>query len=229
MAMADDIAGGLGGGTSTSFNPIYALLGSIGGSTLGSLFSSLFGGGKNPADSAMPYLQQVPGTITPYYQPYIDTGLGAMNQYYNNASTWATPQGAANNYNTIAAGYTASPYSQYQTDQMQQAAAQSAAASGQAGTPAQQAAVANQINGINSRDEQEYINSILRTQQQGQQGLGDLTHQGYDASSSLAQQLARNLGMEGSLAYMGTANKDQSMNGLFSSLGGIGGMLAGLF
>lgn len=208
-----------------AFNPMYALFGDMAGSALGGLFGSMSSG--NPADAAMPYLQQVPGTITPYYQPYINTGLASMDQYYNNASTWATPQGAANNYNTIAGTYESSPYTQYQTDQMEQAYSQSAAQSGQAGTPSQQAAVASQTNAINSKAEQDYINAILGTEMQGQQGLGMLTNQGYQASDTLAQSLARNLGLEGSLAYSGAANKAAANNDMFSSIGGLLGMGAG--
>ena len=196
-----------------------------------SMWNSLFGSASwsNPANAGMPYLQQIPGTISPYYQPYIDTGLNSMNQYYQNASQWATPQGASQNYNDIAAGYTTSPYAQYQTDQMEQAAAQSAAASGQAGTPAQQAAVENQANQISSRDEQAYINSILGIENQGQQGLGALTGLGYNASNTLAEMLAKNLGAEAGMSYAGAANQNihnaQQANqeaNMWSSLIGMG-------
>ena len=194
-----------------------------------SFWNNMFGTGsswQNPAGAAMPYLEQIPGTISPYYQPYIDTGLNAMNQYYGNASQWATPQGASQNYNDIAAGYSTSPYAQYQTDQMEQAAAQSAAASGQAGTPAQQAAVENQANQISSRDEQAYINSILGTEMQGQQGLGKLTGMGYNASDTLAQMLAKNLGAEAGLQYAGQTGQNlhnAQQGNMWATLLGLGG------
>ncbi len=179
---------------------------------MSSIFNDIFGTGSswsNPANAAMPYLQQIPGTISPYYQPYINTGQNSMNQYYNNSSQWATPQGASNDYNTIAAGYTTSPYAQYQDQNMINADEQFAAASGQAGTPAQQAALADQINGINSKDEQAYINSILGIQTEGEHGLQDLTHLGYNASNTLAGMLSKNLSAEGALAYTGQANQNK--------------------
>ena len=195
---------------------------------MASIFDYMFGTGgtwQNPADAAMPYLQQIPGVIQPYYQPYIDTGLNSMNQYYNNASMWATPQGAQNNYDAIAAGYTSSPYTQYQTDQMTQAMGQSAAASGQAGTPAQQAALAQQVNNINSAAEQNYINTILRQQQMAQSNLGDLTHLGYNSSDTLASALSRNLSAESALAYAGAANQNRhnmQQGNMWSSIFGMG-------
>ncbi len=55
------------------------------------------GGGKsydNPADSAMPYLQEIPETVTPYYQPYIEQGLQSgqiLGEQYGQMAT--NPQG----------------------------------------------------------------------------------------------------------------------------------------
>lgn len=174
------------------------------------LLNSLFNPPKytNPASAAMPYLNSIQGTVQPLYQPYMDTGKNSMNQYYNNASAWATPQGAMNNYDTISAGYEQSPYAQYQNQQMQQAEGQVAAASGQAGTPSQQLAVANMTNQINSRDMNNYINSILGIQQQGQAGLGDLTHLGASETNAYISDLIQQIMAQAGMSYMGQMNQN---------------------
>jgi hypothetical protein len=212
-----------------AFNPLYSLFGSLFGSTLGGLFGS-GGDWSNPADAAMPYLNKIQGTIQPLYQPYMDTGLKSMDQYYNNASSWATPEGAQKNYNTIAGGYQESPYAQYQNQNMQQKEAQTAAASGTAGTPAQQLAVANQTNQINSKDMNNYINSILGIQQQGQSGLGDLTHLGASETNNYIQDLFKTLMAQASVSYAGQANQNKynsAQGDFWSSLGGLAGSTAG--
>jgi len=49
-----------------------------------SWFSNMFGG-KNPADSAMPYLNQIPGQTQKYQQPWLQAGQnqlpGLQDQY----------------------------------------------------------------------------------------------------------------------------------------------------
>lgn len=211
-----------------SFNPLYSLFGSLFGNTLGGLFGS--GSWSNPADAAMPYLNKIQGTIQPLYQPYMDTGQKSMDQYYNNASSWATPEGAMNNYNTISGGYEQSPYAQYQNQQMQQATGQAAAASGMAGTPSQQLAVANQTNQINSKDMNNYINSVLGIQQQGQSGLGDLTHLGASETNNYISDLVKTLMAQAGLSYAGQANQNKynsASSDIWSSLGGLAGATAG--
>ena len=42
-----------------------------------SWLSDFFKGGKNPADSAMPFLNQIPGMEKQYYDPFINYGKGS--------------------------------------------------------------------------------------------------------------------------------------------------------
>ncbi len=44
-----------------------------------SWLSDFFSGGKNPADAAMPYLNQIPGMEKQYYDPFINRGNEAAN------------------------------------------------------------------------------------------------------------------------------------------------------
>jgi hypothetical protein len=192
-----------GGGGGGSYNPIYGLLGSMLGGGLG----GLFGGGsyKNPASAAMPYLNQVPGMLDQYYDPYINTGLGAMNQYYGQMQNLGTPQGAMDIYNQFGAGYTQSPGYQYNVDQATKAANQVGAASGMAGTPSEQLALANQISGMAAQDYDNYMKMNMGLYNTGLSGLGGLSQQGYGASTGKSDALQRNMMTQAGLQYMGQA------------------------
>jgi hypothetical protein len=84
-----------GASTGSAFGPWGAVIGGVGGGIIGGLSSKdkggSGGGGGNPADAGMPYLDKISGTVSPYYQPYIQggqTGLDAlinklMPQYQN--------------------------------------------------------------------------------------------------------------------------------------------------
>lgn len=173
-----------------------------------SIFDALFGSAayKNPAESAMPYLQQIPGTITPYYQPYVDTGTQAMQDFYKQISQMsASPQ---DYYNQLAAGYTQSPGYQYSVDQATKAANQNAAAGGMFGTPAEQEAIAQQTAGLASQDFNNYMNQILGIGQTGLKGEEYLTGVGYKSSSELASDLAKNLMSQAGLEYKGAQGEN---------------------
>ena len=174
----------------------------------GDIMNMLYPNYTNPANAGMPYLNSMGNKADTAYSPYMNTGTNALNQYYNNASAWSTPQGAMNNYNTIAAGYTQSPWTQYQNQNALDYSNQAAAASGMAGTPSEQAAVANQVYGITSQGENQYMNDVMRTQQQGQQGLGDVSQMGLQATNQDINDWMKQYGAQAMMAYMGQMNQN---------------------
>ena len=173
-------------------------------------FSWLTGGSSwsNPASAAMPYLQKIPSTITPYYQPYIDTGLQAMNQYFEQVSKLATPGGASDIYNQLGAGYSTSPGAQNAINTSTQQANQVAASSGMFGTPSEQAAVAGKTQAISYDDFNKYMSQMMGLYDTGLQGEKGLTELGYKSSSELASDLAKNLMSEAGLEFAGTQSKN---------------------
>jgi len=161
----------------------------------------------NPADSAMPYLQEIPGTVSPYYNPYINLGKGAARVsapiYYNMATN---PQGY---YNDIMSGY--QPSDQYQYNQQQLMGQQQAAAAsgGFTGTSYDQMQQAQGTQGLLSQDEQQYYNNVTGAQNRGLNAGMDYFNTGYNASNTLANMLGQNLAAEAGLSYQGTAFEDQ--------------------
>lgn len=161
---------------------------------------------QDPSASAMPYLNQIPGTVTPYYQPYIDYGMQAgdiMAQQYGQMAM--NPQ---DYYNQIMSGYTESPGAQYQQQQMQQQMAGNAAAGGFTGTEYDQQRQAEALSGILGQDQQRYYQDVTGAQQYGLGGEQHMFDTGYGASSSLADALASNLAAQAGLAYQSTAGEN---------------------
>lgn len=169
-----------------------------------------FGGGPdydNPADSAMPYLDQVPGTVSPYYQPYINWGMQAGNTLAPLYSGLATnPQ---NNYNDIMGGYTESPAYQYNYDQAMKQQQNAAASGGFTGTSYDQQRQAETTTGLLAQDQQQYYNNVWDEQKYGMQGEQGLFDTGYNASNTLANMLGQNLAAQAGLAYQGSAFENQ--------------------
>ena len=170
---------------------------------MGFLFGKSY---QDPSAAAQPYLNQIPATITPYYQPYIDTGQqagGVLSDQYGRMST--DPMGY---YNEIMGGYTESPGAQYQQEQMQKQMSANAAAGGFTGTEYDQQRQAEALSGILSQDQQRYYQDVTGAQQYGLGGEQSLYNTGYGASSSLANALGSNLAAQAGLAYQGVAGEN---------------------
>jgi hypothetical protein len=186
---------------------------------------------QNPADSAMPYLDEVPGTVTPYYQPYRQLGLASgaaiAPQYYKMATN---PQGY---YNQTMNGYTESPQYQYNYDKNMGIMQGDAAAGGYTGTAYDQRNQAEMNQGLMAQDQQQYYQNVNRAQQYGLEGGQQFYNTGYQASNTLATMLAQNLAAQAGLAYKGTswdnAMKAQHRNNINSTIGSAtGGFMYGM-
>lgn len=210
-----------------TYNSIYGTLGSLFGGALGGLLGP---GYSNPANAAMPYLNQIAPTAQANYNPYIQTGQNAMNQLYGQYSNLGTPQGAINTMNQFSNAYQPSAYNQYQTQNIDENNAQIAAASGQAGSPSEQVAVADQVNGITSADENQWLAMTMGLYNQGLQGLGGLNQEGFQANNYMTDDQIKALMAQSGLSYAGQANQNKynaQQNDMWSSLLGTAGSLAG--
>jgi hypothetical protein len=180
----------------------------------------LFGGGSNPADAAQPYLNQIPSTITPYYQPYIDAGqqalptlMGQYNQLISNPAALMNQMGSS---------FSASPGYQYNVTQATNAANQAAAAGGMVGSPMEQQQLSTTVSGLANQDYYNYLNHVLGLYGQGMSGMSGINTMGYGASDELAKSLANALMSQANLAYSGQAAQNQAQGGMVGGLIGMG-------
>jgi len=179
------------------------------------------GGGEDPSAAASKYLNQIPGTIKPYYQPYINAGQGAMGDLQTQYKQLLSDPTAI--MNMIGGKFQASPGYQYNVGQATNAANQAAAAGGMAGSPAEQAALASRISGMASQDYNNYMNQGLGLYGQGLGVAGNINQMGYGASNELAQSLMSALMSQSQNAYAGANTKNQQSGGMFGGLGGLFG------
>lgn len=181
-----------------------------------SMLSSVIGGGKNPADAAMPYYEQIPDILKEYLQPYVDTGMQSMGILADQYGNLVSDPNAM--YNQIMGGYDTSASYQAQKKEMTGEASNTAAAGGFTGTTTDIYNQESIINDLMSQDMQKYYQNVLGMYDTGLQGEQNLFNTGYNASGELSSGLANNLSTEGSLAFQGQAQKNANQMGLINSL-----------
>lgn len=185
------------------------------------LTNSLF---PNPADSAMPYYNQIAPTITPYYQPYINAGQSALPQVQSQYERMMYDPNEI--ISSIGSGYQQSPGYQWSYDQAMKGANNAAAAGGMLGTPQSQQQSAELATNLANQDFYNYLNHALGLYGQGVQGEQGINEMGFKASDTLAENLARALMSQGRLQYAGQAMSNKNTADL---LGGATSMIKGLF
>lgn len=206
---------------------LKAGFGGAGGGILGGLLGSLFGNNKDPYKEAQKSLSQIPGTISPYYQPYIGAGnqaLGTSQKQYQNLLN-----NPGDIYNQLGSGYHESPGFHFALSQALNGIDNAAAAGGMTGTPGHQQQAGQLAENLANQDYQSYLQQVLGLYGTGLQGEQGLANQGLGASNELAQSLANNLIGQGQLGFNQAEYGNQRNSNLFGGLGTIGGLLAGLF
>jgi hypothetical protein len=206
----------------------------------------------NPADGAMPYLNQIGGMLPQYFQPWMNAGkqalpqlqqqygslLGQGSQLQNEYGQMASdPTGVMNRMGST---FQQSPGYQFQANQAMGAANRAASAGGMIGTPAEQQSIASTVGGLANQDYYNYLNHGMSMMGQGLQGASNLygmglqgeqqlAGMGYDASKSLGEDLSSALMSQAQLAYSGQSDVNQGRFGMLGSvMGAGGGLLAGL-
>jgi hypothetical protein len=185
----------------------------------------LGGSGKNPADAAMPYYNQIQSMGREQYNPYIQQGQQAGNASQGTYSQMAQDPMAF--YNEIVGGYTPSKGYQYRADQARKTSRGAAASGGFAGTDRHRADETALIDSILSQGQNEYVNNILGIQGAGLQGQELGANRGFLANNALTDLLGGSLDAQGQLAYKGQANKNASKQELWKLLGQLGGAAVG--
>lgn len=180
---------------------------------------------QNPADSGMPYLNQISQQLPSYFQPYMNAGANALPQLQQQYGQLLNNPGAV--MNKIGAGFQQSPGYQFQTQQALGAANRAAAAGGMLGTPAEQQNIAGVTNQLANQDYYNYLNHGIGMYGMGLNGMNDMAHMGYGASANLGEDLSNTLMSQANLAYAGQANQNQSQQGGWGDIAGLlGGALS---
>ena len=170
----------------------------------------------NPARGATDYLSQIQPQVTPYFQPYIDAGQQALPQWAQQTQQLTTSPGEMQNQ--FGQAFQASPGYQYNVNQATDAAKSMAAASGQAGSPAVQQALAEQISGMAAQDYNNWMNNTLGLYNQGYGGLQNQSQMGLTAGSNLSNILSQALNAQAQADFAGAQQQSQNAGGLLGGL-----------
>ncbi len=184
------------------------------------LFSFLGGKQSNPANAAMPYLNQIPQFGRDAYNPYIQQGqqAGKVAQGQYDQMT----QDPSAFINAIMGKYQESPGYQYQQQQGSRALANTAASGGYRGGQFEQQQQGELMQSLLGGDMQQWLQNNLGVHSQGLQGQQHMSDVGYNASGNLADYLGSALGQQGSLAFQGQASKNANRSNFINSLLGAG-------
>lgn len=162
---------------------------------------------KNPAEAAMPYLNQIPGVGQKYHDPFIQSGQqaqGITQPIYQNLAQ--NPQAFLD---ALMRGYSPSEGYKYKENVLGRAMQNTAAQGGYAGTPYSQMEQGSLIRGLLGEDQQQYLQNVLGLQGQGLSGLEGMIGRGYQSSGGLADYIGNVLGSQAGLAFQGQAGLNQ--------------------
>jgi len=198
------------------------------------IFSMLNAGNKaankfinpaNPAKRAMPYLDQVPGQVNPYYQPYIDQGQEASQETCDIYSQMS--QDPASFMNKVMAGYSPSEGFNYQKNELTKALGHTAAAGGYRGNQQDLKQQGELLNALMSKDRYDWFDRAMELQGRGLGGRQQQANMGYGASTGYGDILGNLQNAKAGLQFQGGQAKNQQRSDLLKSLISLGGMAAG--
>lgn len=184
-----------------------------------SILSGLFGGGKkdSPMRAANQYLNQIPGIAHQGYDPYVNAGLdasGRTKQHYENMMD--DPTGLINK---IMEQYQTSQGYGFAKDQLLKEAGNTAAAGGIAGTPLDQLNQGELVQGLLSKDMQQFLMNALGRYDLGLAGEEGIAGRGFDASGRLTDALGGNLTQQAGLAFNDAQQKNKNKSDMWSMFG----------
>lgn len=192
------------------------------GAMSGAGIGQLLAGYTNPASKAMPYLNQIQNQISPYLNPYMQAGQGAINNLQGQYGNLLNNPGGF--VNSVGQQFKQSPGYQFQVDQATSAANRAAAAGGYLGSPQEQVGVAGTVNNLANQDYYNWLNKSLGAYGQGLQGEQGLGQLGFGSAEDMSNAIAQALAAQAQLAYAGQADKNETKGGEWGEvLGGLGG------
>ncbi len=176
--------------------------------------------GENPANKAMPFLQQIPGQVQPFYQPYINEGRRASEESQGIYSGMSNDP--ADFINRLMESYSPSRGFEFKRDQALQAARNASAAGGGLGTRYDQMRQAEIANALAGQDMYDWLDRTLGVQQAGLHGQELGAERGYNASTGYGDILGNSLASQATLGYQGSVEKNRMRNEFLKLLTSMG-------
>ena len=196
-----------------------------GAAGIGGGLYNIFGKGPNLSGEANKYLSQIPGTMQPYYQPYMTAGQNALGQLTGQFNQLTGSTGDI--YNKLAGGYQQSPGYQSAMQEAMRAVGNQAAAAGLAGSPAAQVSAAEYGGKLAQQDFGDYMTRMMGLYNTGLQGLSGINQMGFNANTDYGNMLGNILGQQAQYGVLDKSMRNQQRGqGIGQLFGGLG-MLAG--
>ncbi len=206
--------------------------------------SDLFGGGgkkSNPANAAMPYLNQIPGMLTNqfnqqkgYLDPFIQRGNSAYDTFNPIYTNMAKDPAAF--LESLMQNYEPSRGFGLKKDAMLKAAGNTAAPGGMRGSLQDIDQEAKLTDSLLGDDMQQWLQNVLGIQGTGLSGESHLYDTGFDAtrglvdaSRGLGDNLSNVLGTQAQLAFQGQREKNQRNSDTMSGIGKLAGGAIGAY
>lgn len=168
--------------------------------------------------SPMSYLQQIPGQIKPYYDPYINAGTSAIPVLQDQYTQLITNPGDV--FNTMGQSFQQSPGFDFAMQQALQGSNQAAAAGGMAGSPQHEQQNQQLATNLAYQDYYNYMNDVLGLYGEGLHGEQGMMHQGLNATDAFTQQMAQALAAQAALQYQNNASKKMAQSSIFGDVAG---------
>ena len=178
-------------------------------------------------DSANQYLNQIPGVAHQGYDPYVNAGMDAGNQTKGQYEKLINDP--ADFINQLMKQYQTSEGYNFQKDLLTKELGNTAAMGGIAGTPLDQMNQAEGVQGLLSKDMQQFLTNVLGQYDKGLAGEEGIATRGYDASGKLTDALGGALNQQGGLAFNDAQQKNKNKNDMWSVFGKALGAGAGSF
>lgn len=194
--------------------------------TAGKGLYDMFGHHKNPADGAINELDQIPGKVKPYYDPYMTAGKDSLDKLKGEYDTLTSNPGGK--YNDLVSGYKQSPGYANTLREALGASDAGAARGGSLGSAMHQQNNAEVAGNVADKDFENYVKNVLGLYGTGITGNEGIEKQGYDASTGYGNLVGNVGGQKGAYRYMGdvSTNKGNSQN-WGNVVGGFGTALQG--
>jgi hypothetical protein len=191
------------------------------GAAAGGAMGALGGFGDDPSDQANKYYDKIPGMMKGYYDPYINNGKWADSKLQGQYGEMS--QDPNDIIKHIGEGYQKSPGYDWRLKQGEGAIGSANAAGGMAGTQQHMQQSGQLAENMASEDYDKYMQQALGVyggnMDRRMNLAGGMSQQGYNASSSLADNIGNVLMGQGSMAYAQGNNSDQTMGSTMGRFG----------